>query len=48
MPYCPDVEYDSSVKVTWSVELESLKMLLNLRWAGVKRDGSKAPIMASL
>jgi hypothetical protein len=44
VPCCPDVEYESSGKVTWSVELESLKFLLNLRWISAKGDRSKAPI----
>ena len=46
MPCCIDVEFDSYGKVTWSVEMELLQLsrLFNLRWAGAKGDGSKAPI----
>jgi len=44
VPYCPDIEFDSSGKVTWYVEVESLQLPLNLRWAGVKGDGSKEPL----
>ena len=44
VPCAPHTEYDSSGKVTWSVEVESLQLLLSLRWAGVQGDGSEASI----
>jgi len=44
VPCAPHTEYDSSGKVTWSVEVESLQLLLSLRWAAVQEDGSQASI----
>jgi len=44
VPCCPDVVYEQPGKITWIVDLHTMQLLLNLRFAGAKTDGSLAPI----
>jgi len=44
VPCCPDVVYEQLGKSTWIVDLHTVQLLLNLRFAGAKTDGSLAPI----
>jgi len=40
--WCPDVVYEQPGKSTWIVDLHRIQLLLNLRFAGAKTDGSLA------
>ena len=44
VPCCPDVVYDQPGKSTWIVDLHTMQLPLNLRFAGAKTDGSLALI----
>jgi len=44
IPCCPNVVYEQPGKSTWIVDLHTIQLLLNLRFAGAKTDGSLAPI----
>jgi len=46
VPWCRDVVCEQPGKSTWivTVDLHTIQLFLNLRFAGVKTDGSLAPI----
>jgi len=44
VPCCPDVVHEQPGKCTWIVNLHTLQLLFNLRFAGAKTDGSLALI----
>ena len=44
IPSCPDVVYEQPGKSTWIVNLHTMQLFLNVRFTGVKTDGSLAPI----
>ena len=44
VPCCPDVVYEQPGKSTLILNLHTMQLFLNLRFAGAKTDGSLAPI----
>ena len=47
-PCRPDISYDEAGKPIWSVKIEILNIMLNLRFAGHRMDGGEFPIKSLL